>query len=180
MLTFVILFVAIDCSLDNKISYAIFKSNKKETTEFFTRPKFFGEKDYLLIQGLPISTPLFIAPIPINTAVNIFDIVGLDKYRCIVDNIFGLSICGQKVDISNFCTIGATRTIVFFIGENNKFSLGINFDSGETIIRTDSKEFESEIATLVFGAKNLKTHNPKQSKSKLEESKNNKIGDNDV
>lgn len=165
MLAFVLLFVAIDCALDNKISYAIFKSNKK---------------DYLLTQGLPVNTNLFTTPIPVNTVVNIFDIVGLDKYRCIVDNIFGLSIRGQKVDISNFCTIGATRIIVFFIGENNKFSLCVNFDSGETIIRTSSKEFESEFATLIFGAKNLKTHNPKQSKSKLEESKNNKIGDNDV
>ena len=92
MLAFVILFVAIDCTLDNKIS---------------------GEKDCLLMQGLPVNTSLFITPIPVNTVVNIFDIVGLDKYRFIVDNIFGLSICGQKVDISNFCTIGATRTIVF-------------------------------------------------------------------
>jgi hypothetical protein len=50
---------------------------------------------------------------------------------------------GKKVDISNFCAIGASRTIVFFIGENNKFILSIDFDSGKTIIKTNSKEFEN-------------------------------------
>lgn len=167
------------------------KENLPKSTEFFVRPKFFGEKEYLLMQGLPVNVPSYIVPIVINTPINILEMVGLDKYRWIVDNIFRLSIRGQEVDISNFCTIGATRTIVFFIGENNKFSLSVSFDSGEAIIKTNSKEFASEVAILIFGAKHIETSNKeyygkatlelaRMVQKKLEESENNKIGDDNV
>ena len=133
----------------------------------------------------------FSVPIHFNTPINILEMVGLDKYRWIVDNVFELNIRGQNVDISNFCTIGTTRTIVFFIGENNKFSLSVSFDSGETVIKTNSKEFESEVVVLTFEAKHIKTPNKdyydkaslelaRMAKKKLEESENNKIGDDNV
>ena len=133
------------------------KENLSKSTEFFTRPKFFGEKEYLPIQGRPVTTHLFNVPIPFNTNVNILKIVGLDNYRWIVDsdNSFELNIRNQKLDISDICTIdAATRTLLFFIGDN-KFILNVDFDSGEAIIKTNSKEFESEFAVLTFEAKSL-------------------------
>lgn len=111
-------------------------------------------KDSVFVH-FPVTTPTFSVPIHFNTPINILEMVGLDKYRWIVDNIFGLNIRGQNIDVSNFCTIGTTRTIVFFIGENNKFSLSVSFDSGETIIKTNSKEFESEVAVLTFEVKSI-------------------------
>lgn len=199
VLTTILLIVLIDYVLGNKLSDAIsqyihstlFKSKKKETTEFFIRPKFFGEKEHLPMQGLSVTTPSFSVPISFNTPINILEMVGLDKYRWIVNNVFGLNVRGQNIDISNFCTIGATRTIVFFIGENNKFSLSVSFDSGEAIIKTNSKEFESEVAILTFEAKSL-YESPRDYYGKatlefirmtqktLEETENNKIGDDDA
>ncbi len=209
-----LLFVSIDYALDNKISYTISEyiynklrnknsTNINQTSDIdkencYTNPnkEYYGKASLEFARLVEKRMNVFSVSIPINTLVNILDMAGLDKYRWIVDNTidFELNICNQKVDVSNFCNIGSTRTIVFFIGENNKFSLGVNFDSGETIIRTSSKEFESEFATLVFGAKNLKDPNPnnkeyyskasfelaRQARIKLEESENNKIGDNDV
>lgn len=170
------------------------KENLPKSTEFFIRPKFFGEKDYSPIQylRLPVNTPSYIVPILVNTPINILEMAGLNKYCWIVDNVFGLSIRGQNVDISNYCTIGdATRTIVFFIGENNKFSLSISFDSGEAIIKTNSKEFALEAAVLIFGAKHIENSNKayygkvslessRKAKKILEEFENNKIGDDNV
>lgn len=161
------------------------KENLPKSTEFFVR------QEYLSMQGLPVNAPSYIVPIVVNTSINILEMAGLDKYRWIVDNVFRLSIRGQEVDISNFCTIGATRTIVFFIGENNKFSLSVSFDSGEAIIKTTSKEFASEVAILIFGAKHIENPNKeyygkatlelaRMAQKKLEESENDKIGDNNV
>lgn len=217
VLAVILLIVSIDYALGNKFSDAIsdyiehicsklYNKNStdvnqtldvddenKETAGFFMRPKYFDKKEYLPMQGgFPVTTPSFNVPIPFNTVVNILEMVGLDKYRWIVDNVFGLSFRDQKVDISNFCTIKATRSIVFFIGENNKFSLSVSFDSGETIIKTNSKEFESEVAVLTFGAKHIENTNKayygkaslelaRMAQKKLEESdENNKIGDDNV
>lgn len=159
-------------------------NKKKETTQFF------GDKNRLPIKGLKVNTPRFNVRIPVNTDVNILETVGLNNCLWIVDNVFELNICGKKVDISNFCSIGASRTIVFFIGENNKFILSIDFDSGKTIIKTNSKEFESEIAVLTFEAKHIKTPKnfygratlelARMAQKKREEFENNKIGDDNV
>lgn len=180
VLAAVLLITTIDCALGNKFSDTISEyigricsklcnkkptdvnktpdvdNEKKETTKFFIRPKFFGEKEYLPMQGsLPVTTPSFNVPIPFNTPINVLKIVGLDNYRWIVNNDFGLFVRNQRIDISNFCTVGNVRTVVFFIGENNKFAFNINRDTGETIIKTNSKEFESEFAILTFGAKSI-------------------------
>ena len=156
------------------------------------KPKYIDKKEFLPMQGsLPVTTPSFNVPIPFNTVVNILEMVGLDKYRWIVDNVFGLSVRDQKVDTSNFCTINATRTIVFFIGEKNKFSLSVSFDSGEVIIKTNSKEFESEVAVLTFGAKHIENTNKayygkaslessRKAKRLLEYFEKHKIGDDNV
>ena len=179
--------VLIYCALNNKFSDAIdvtkmsdIDNKKKETTQFF------GDKNRLLIQGLKVNTPRFNVSIPVNTNVNILKTVGLNNRLWIVDNVFELNICGQKVDISNFCTIGASHTIVFFIGENNKFILSIDFDSGKTIIKTNSKEFESEVAVLTFEAKYINFYGratlelARMAQKKREEFENNKIGDDNV
>lgn len=183
--------VLIYCALNNNFSDAIgvtkmsdIDNKKKETTQFF------GDKNRLPIQGLKVNTPRFNVPIPVNTDVNILETVGLNNCLWIVDNVFELNICGKKVDISNFCTIGSSRTIIFFIGENNKFILSIDFDSGETIIKTNSKEFESEIVVLTFEAKHIKTPKnfygkatlelARMAQKKREEFENNKIGDDNV
>ena len=161
-----------------------FKSKEKSS------PSDENVKDSVFVH-FPVITPAFSVPIHFNTPINILEMVGLDKYRWIVDNVYGLNIRGQNVDISNFCTIGTTRTIVFFIGENNKFSLSVSFDSGETIIKTNSKEIESEVAILTFEAKSI-CKSPKDyygkaslefarmAQKKLKESENNKIGDDNV
>ena len=216
VLATVLLIATIDCALGNKFSDAISEyigricsklfnkkptdvnqtpnvdNEKKETVGFFMKPKCIDKKEFLPMQGgLPVTTPSFNVPIPFNTVVNILEMVGLDKYRWIVNNVFRLNVRGQKIDTSNFCTINATRTIVFFIGEKNKFSLSISFDSGEAIIKTNSKEFESEVAVLTFGAKSI-YESPKayygkatlelarMAQKKLEESENDKIGDDNV
>lgn len=183
--------VLIYCALNNRFSDAIdvtkmsyIDNKKKETIQFF------DDKNRLPMQGLKVNTPCFNVPIPVNTDVNILETVGLNNRLWIVDNVFELNICGQKVDISNFCSIGASRTIVFFIGENNKFILSIDFDSGKTIIKTNSKEFESEIAVLTFEAKHIKTPKnfygkatielSRMAQKKREEFENNKIGDDNV
>lgn len=183
--------VLIYCALNSKFSDTIYvtktpdiDNKKKETTQFFC------DKNCLSIKGLKVNTPRFNAPIPVNTDVNILEMVGLNNRLWIVDNVFELNICGQKVDISNFCSIGSSRTIVFFIGENNKFILSIDFDSGKTIIKTNSKEFESEIAVLTFEAKHIKTPKnfygkatlqlARMAQKKREEFENNKIGDDNV
>lgn len=183
--------VLIYCALNNKFSDAIdvtkmsdIDNKKKETTQFF------DDKNHLQMQCLKVNTPYFNVPIPVNTDVNILEIVGLNNRLWIVDNVFELNICGQKVDISNFCAIGSSRTIVFFIGENNKFILSIDFDSGKSIIKTNSKEFESEIAVLTFEAKYIKTPKnfygkatlqlSRMAQKKREEFENNKIGDDNV
>ena len=174
--------VLIYCALNNKFSNAIditktpdIDNKKKETVQFF------DDKNRL---------PSFNVPIPVNTDVNILETVGLNNSLWIVDNVFELNICGQKVDISNFCAIGSSRTIVFFIGENNKFIVSIDFDSGKTIIKTNSKEFESEVAVLTFEAKHIKTPKnfygratlelARMAQKKREEFENNKIGDDNV
>ena len=133
------------------------KENLPKSTEFFMRPKFFGEKKYLPIQNLrlPVNTPSINVPIPFNTPINILEMIGLDNYRWIVNNDFGLFVRNQRIDISNFCTVGNVRTVVFFIGENNKFTFNINRDTGETIIKTNSKEFALEVAILTFGVKSI-------------------------
>lgn len=169
-------------------------NEKKETTKFFIRPKFFGEKEYFLpIQGsLQVTTPSFNVPIPFNTSVNILTMVGLNKERWIVDwkSGFELNIRNQKIDISDICTIdAANRTLLFLIGDN-KFILNVDFDSGKTIIKTNSKEFESEFAVLSFRAKHIETPKnyygkatlelARMAQKKLEESENNKIGDDNV
>lgn len=183
--------VLIYCTLNNKFSDAIdvtkmsdIDNKKKETTQFF------DDKNHLQMQGLKVNTPYFNVPIHVNTDVNILEMVGLNNRLWIVDNVFELNICGQKVDISNFCAMGSSRTIVFFIGENNKFILSIDFDSGKTIIKTNSKEFESEIAVLTFEAKHIKTPKnfygratielARMVQKKREEFENNKIGDDNV
>lgn len=183
--------VLIYFALNNNFSDAIgvtkmsdIDNKKKETTQFF------NDKNRLPMQGVKVNAPRFNVQIPVNTDVNILEMVGLNNYLWIVDNVFELNICGQKVDISNFCAIGASRTIVFFIGENNKFILCINFDSGETIIKTNSKEFESEIVVLTFEAKHIKTPKnfygkatlelARMAQKKREEFENNKIGDDNV
>ena len=174
--------VLIYCALNNKFSDAIdiikmsdIDNKKKETVQFF------DDKNRL---------SSFNVPIPVNTDVNILEMVGLNNCLWIVDNVFELNICGKKIDISNFCSIGASRTIVFFIGENNKFILSIDFDSGKTIIKTNSKEFESEIAVLTFEAKHIKPPKnyygkatielARMAQKKREEFENNKIGDDNV
>lgn len=183
--------VLIYCALNNKFSDAIdvtkmsdIDNKKKETTQFF------GDNNCLPMKDLKVNTPRFNVPIPVNTDVNILETVGLNNCLWIVDNVFELNICGKKVDISNLCAIGASRTIVFFIGENNKFILSIDFDSGKTIIKTNSKEFESEIAVLTFEAKHIKTPKnyygkatielARMAQKKREEFENNKIGDDNV
>ena len=167
--------VLIYCALNNKFSDAIdiikmsdIDNKKKETVQFF------DDKNRL---------SSFNVPIPVNTDVNILEMVGLNNCLWIVDNVFELNICGKKIDISK-------RTIVFFIGENNKFILSIDFDSGKTIIKTNSKEFESEIAVLTFEVKHIKTPKnfygkatlelARMAQKKREEFENNKIGDDNV
>lgn len=179
--------VLIYCALNNKFSDAIdatkmsdIDNKKKETAQFF------DDKTCLPMKGIKVNATRFNVPITVNTDVNILETVGLNNRLWIVDNVFELNICGKKVDISNFCTIGSSRTIVFFIGENNKFILSINFDSGETIIKTNSKEFESEVAVLTFEAKYSNYYGKaslelaRMAKKKLEEFENNKIGDDNV
>lgn len=175
VLVAVLLIVSIDYALGNKFSDAIsdhiehicsklynkctentnltLDEEKKETTKFFMRPKFFGEKEYLPMQGLQVNTPFFNVPISFNTLVNILDIVGLDNKRWIVDwkSGFELIIQGQYIDLTSFCDIDHIKTIVFSRGEI-QFTLNVNCETGETFIKTNSKAFETEIATIVFKA----------------------------
>lgn len=179
--------VLIYYALNNKFSDEIdatktsdIDNKKKETVQFF------DDKTCLPMKGIKVNATRFNVPITVNTDVNILETVGLNNRLWIVDNVFELNICGKKVDISNFCTIGSSRTIVFFIGENNKFILSIDFYSGKTIIKTNSKEFESEVAVLTFEAKYINFYGKatlelaRMAQKKREEFENNKIGDDNV
>ena len=80
--------VLIYCALNNKFSDAIdiikmsdIDNKKKETVQFF------DDKNRL---------SSFNVPIPVNTDVNILEMVGLNNCLWIVDNVFELNICGKK------------------------------------------------------------------------------------
>lgn len=200
VLVAILLIASIDYALGNKFSDAISECighicgklyNKKETTDFFTRPKFFGEKEYLPMQGFTVNAPSFNIQIPFNDFVNILKMVGLNNERWIVDwkSGFKLIVRGQTLDLTNFCEIGHVKTVVFLIGET-QFTLSVNCDTGDTFIKTNSKDFETEIVTLVFKAESIQTPKnyygkatlelTRMTQKKLEESENNKIGDDNV
>ena len=84
--------VLIYCALNNKFSDAIevtkmsdIETRKKKTVQFF------DNKNRL---------PSFNVQIPVNTDVNILEMVGLNNRLWIVDNVFELNICGNKLILS--------------------------------------------------------------------------------
>lgn len=183
VLAVILLVVSIDCALGNKISDIITgyienicnKLHNKKQTDLNqisdTNKECYGKAtlEYRKLVYKRLNHDLlFNVPIPFNTPINVLEMIGLDNYRWIVNNDFELIVRNQRIDISNFCTVGNVRTVVFFIGENNKFTFNINRDTGETIIKTNSKEFDSEVAILTFGAKCIQTPKNYYGKAGLE------------
>ena len=83
--------------------------------------------------------------IPFNKDVNVFEMIGLDKYRWIIDweRGFELSICDQKQDLSNllknigFVDLGATKCFEFS-KDDLDVSIHIECDTGNVHIYNDS------------------------------------------
>lgn len=82
--------------------------------------------------------------IPFNKDVNVFEIIGLDKYRWIIDweRGFELSICDQKQDLHKLCNTGFTdlsATKCFdFSKDDLEISIHINCDTGNVYMYNES------------------------------------------
>ena len=78
--------------------------------------------------------------IPFNKYVNIFEIIGLDKYRWIIDweRAFELSICDlSKLDHTDFVDLGATKCFDFS-KDDLEVTIQVNCDTGNIRIFSDS------------------------------------------